>query len=44
MYNPDYWEIAGDAYESAMQALTDWNNFVADMATNPYDDEFFAWG
>jgi len=44
MYNPDCWEIMGDRYEDAMQALIDWYNYVADMATNPFNDEFFAWG
>jgi len=30
----DYLEIMGDA----MDDLRDWENFEADMATNPYDD------
>lgn len=36
MYNPDMWEIMGDEYEEAMQALIDWYNFEEDMKTNPW--------
>ena len=32
--NRDYWEILGDA----MEDLQEWEDFEADMATNPYDD------
>lgn len=36
MYNPDYWEIIGDAHEDAEQALIDWQNYEEDMKTNPW--------
>lgn len=42
MYYKDYLEIIGDAMDDvendpyALMSGEDWNNYVADMATNPW--------
>ena len=38
-YNMEQFEIMADA----MEEFQEWEDFEADMATNPYDDPQFAW-
>ena len=38
-YGMEKYEMMGDLMESYQE----WLDFEADMATNPYDDPFFAW-
>jgi hypothetical protein len=38
IYNADWFEIIGDA----MDEVQEWEDFEADMATNPYDDPWLT--
>jgi len=38
-YSMEQFEIMSDL----MEEMANWETFEADMATNPYDDPFFAW-
>ena len=38
MMTADYWEL----HEAEWEAAKEWQDFEADMATNPYDDPWLS--